>query len=172
MADMFTPTKEIPLWINRTKTAKIREGKEVNTFHIDQPVILPLPNGGTYTLPPQGIIAGKYFENCKNWKAVQPLYIAVEKHLIHDPLNLLDSSAAPLVDWKGATPHGEPTVHSKTGAQWREYFRSAKDEAISQEYGKTRTMKRIAEFVNVSVAEDAAYSDYVTALRAWARNSK
>lgn len=173
---MFTPTRELPLWINRPKVATVSEltmvGSEKRplTVKTEHPVILPLPSGGTYTLPPGGIIIGKYFESCKNWKLLAPLFVATARAKIHDPLNLLATAGGEDYDtsWLSASPTGEKKCYGKSLSQWRDYFRSVKDEQVSQEYGKRKAMGRISEFCGVQFSESAPFKDAVTALRAWA----
>jgi len=167
----FTPTREMPLWINRTKQAKVQEGKTTSTFTTDAPVVLSMPDGSLYALPAGGIIVGKYFENCRDWKALQPLFITVERSKIHDPLNLLSAPSGEdesLTTWKGQKPTGEPTVYSKTVAEWRLYFRDARDEQISQELNKRRVLRRVAEFCGVKIDDEQPHVDNVKLLRNWA----
>jgi hypothetical protein len=173
---MFTPTRELPLWINRTKVATVSEltmvGSEKRplTVKTEQPIVLPLPSGGTYTLPPGGIIIGKYFESCKGWKLLAPLFVATDRSKIHDPLNLLSTMGVEEADagWMSSSPTGEKKCYGKSLVQWRDYFRAAKDEQVSQEYGKRKVLGRISEFCGVAFTENAPFKESVNALRTWA----
>lgn len=170
---MFTPTRDLPLWINRTKVGTVSEMDSNHrplTVKTEQPVVLPLPAGGSYTLPPGGVIVGKYFENCRGWKSVSPLFIPVERSKIHDPLNLLSTTSAPEEDpgWKSATATGDALVYGKTLDQWRTYFKSAKPEQVSQEYGSRKKLGRIAEFCGVTIDTNGQFVEWVGALRTWA----
>lgn len=173
-SSMFTPTRELPLWINRTKVARISEldgQKNPITVKSDQPVVLPLPAGGSFTVPPGGIIVGKYFENCRGWKALQPVFTAVDRSKILDPLNLL-SGMGEEESWMGSLATGEKTCYGKTRNMWRDYFKVAKDAQVSQEYGKRKVLGRIYEFCGIAHDAEAGFPALVSAARQWATETK